>query len=160
MFSSLKLKSQWHAEAGDDFINEPAEICALYRMVGINREDDLVEIESKFYIDERSLSSDLYKEILKYNNILNKIEVFVCFYCIAVSFMKSHSNDGIQLIESTYSEAMKNYVSPLQPIRSIEISEYFFDSEKSIYNKILQLPDYINKPTPFNLLFNETSSEK
>lgn len=160
MFSKLKLKSQWCAEAGDDFINEPAEICALYIVVGINKENNFIEIESDFYIDERSLSTDLYKEISKNKNKLKKFEVSVGFYSIAVGFLKSHINDGMRLVENSYSEAMDNFVSPLQPIRSIKISEYLFNSEKLIYNEINRFPYYIKRPTVFDLLLKKTGSEK
>jgi len=144
MFSNLKFKSKWRAAAGDDFVDEPAEVCALYRVVGINREDSLVEIESYLYIDERKLSSDLYKEISKRKNELKKIEVSLFFCSIAESFMKSHTNNGTQLFKNTYPEAMRMYyVSPIQAIRSITIPSGLFGSENSIYDEIHRLPYYI-----------------
>ena len=158
MFSSLKLESQWHAEDGDKPVCEPAEICALYMVMGENRQGDFVEIESELYIDDRNMSLDLYREILKNKNELKQIEVHVAFYRIAVSFMKSHTHDGIKLVEGAYSKAMDNHVSPIQPIRSIEIFEIFFESEKAIYNQINRLPAILKTPTAIDLIAKKIGS--
>ena len=161
MLKEIKIESKWQQDGDDQIIIENADIIALYRFVYILN-NELIEIESLFFYDEKFLAKALIEEAQKIHAIQSyeKLEISILYYYAAESFVQKNSvpHTG-QLVETAYYLASRNYISPIQSIRSIDIELNNLTTLASTQNEIRKLNTEIHKKTPFQILFETLNNE-
>lgn len=154
MLKEIQLESKWQRHMYDQPIVEKADIIALYRFVYILGEE-LIEVESSFFYDEVFMADAMFNEAKKLELVQNKkdLQISILYFYIAESFIENNriTKTG-KLLDTAYSLASKNYISPIQSIRSIDIKFIDLISLVSTKKEIRRLIREIDGKRAYDLL--------
>lgn len=152
MITVYKFKSKWQTSQNSQPVFEEAQIIALYRFVYFEN-DELIEIESEFFYDVTFMAKALAQEGARLQAKNTNIEISILYYQAAKSFLLANKVlETGQLVNTAFKRSARHYVSPIQVIRSMDISLREISTWENAAKTIKEISNILEQPRAFDII--------